>query len=65
MRRETEQRTAGVTALQDLLNMSPITPSTVKAIVLAPLRAVLTDRDAEATDAVKGHRVLRRGVERC
>jgi hypothetical protein len=65
MRRETEQRTAGVTALQDFLNISPITPQDVKAFVLAPFRAVLPAAETEAADLKGDQPVLRRGVERC
>ena len=51
-----------MTALQDWLSNSPVTPKSVKALVCGPLRSVLPGkRETERSEPP----LLRPGLERC
>lgn len=52
-----------MTALQDWLSTSPLTPRVVRGLVCAPLRSVLPGRRPQIRQELP--RRLRPGVERC
>ncbi|MGV0742586.1 hypothetical protein [Mycolicibacterium sp. XJ870] len=51
-----------MTALQDWLSTSPLTPRAVRTLVCAPLRIAFPDRPPQPEQEL---RRLRPGVERC
>ncbi|MHC9292673.1 hypothetical protein ACRCUN_09395 [Mycobacterium sp. LTG2003] len=52
-----------MTALQDWLSISPLTPRAVRTLVCAPLRVVRPGRRPQTGEDLP--RLLRPGVERC
>lgn len=50
-----------MTALQDWLSFSPVTPKTVKTFVFGPLRSVLPAKQQARDEPA----FIRPGVERC
>jgi hypothetical protein len=52
-----------VTALQDLLSISPVSPKSVREFVCAPLRGVLPGRQENEEHPYP--RLIRPGIERC
>lgn len=54
-----------MTALQDWLNFPPVTPQSVKTLVLAPLRSVMPGVLPAKQDTPAEPPLLQPGLERC